>query len=128
MMDSIQVHCAIPVVAIMTDTLREELLGFEHNGLIEVERQLGMLENFTGGDEERFERQSHLLAQASELEARVNRLQNAPNGEKFVLRVVQGTTELKIGDRFVEKMNPEILVEDGVVRGLSYAHSAVPVS
>ncbi len=127
-MESIQVHCAIPVKAVMTDALREELLRFEHDGLIEVERQLGLLVSFTAGEEERFERQSHLLARAADLESRVNRLQNAPDGEKFLLRVVQGVTELKVGDRFVEKMNPEILVEDGVVQSISYAESAVPVS
>ena len=125
-MESFKIQSAIPVKAVMTDDLREELLSFEQAGLVEVQRQMSLLENFTASEEEIFDRQNHLLAQASEMEARVNRLQDTPNGEKFVLRVVQGITDLKVGDRFIEKINTEILLENGMVRSISCMEPETP--
>ena len=125
-MESFKIQSAIPVKAVMTDDLREELLSFEQAGLVEVQRQMSLLENFTASEEEIFDRQNHLLAQASEMEARVNRLQDTPNGEKFVLRVVQGITDLKVGDRFIEKINTEILLENGMVRSISCVEPETP--
>ena len=125
-MESFKIQSAIPVKAVMTDDLREELLSFEQAGLVEVQRQMSLLENFTASEEEIFDRQNHLLAQASEMEARVNRLQDTPNGEKFVLRVVQGITDLKVGDRFMEKINTEILLENGMVRSISCMEPETP--
>ena len=55
------------------------------------------------------------LVQQAEVETRIARVANAPLGEPFLLRVVQGAVELAVGDDFLEKMGTEVLLENGRV-------------
>ena len=119
-MQSVQIHCPIPVKALMTFELREELMATEQAVAEEVERQLATLHTFAAAQDQRdiFEMQRRLLTQQAEVETRLARLAEAPEGEPFVLRVVQGLVTINPGDNFLEKMSTEIFLENGVVTGI----------
>lgn len=115
MMESVSVQCPIPVKAIMTEQLRDELLTSEMANLDEIERQLEMLHQFSVAQDDVFERQRRLQIQQAEIEGRAARLREAPEGVEFLLRVVPAVVELRVGDNFLEKMSSEILLQDGIV-------------
>lgn len=114
-MDSVRIQCPIPIKAIMTEQLREELLLVEQANAQDIEHQLSLLQNFAATQDDVFERQRRLLVQQAEVETRIARVANAPLGEHFLLRVVQGVVDLAVGDNFLEKMGTEVLLENGVV-------------
>lgn len=112
------IHCAVPVKAVMTEELREELMAVEQATAGDLERQLSTLQTFAITQDDVFERQRRLLAQHAEVETRLARLSVAPLGEEFLLRVVQAVMPVGIGDNFLEKMATEILLENGVVAAI----------
>lgn len=118
-MESLMIQCPIPVKAIMTEELREELMAVEQAASAEMERQLATLQTFAITQDDVFERQRRLLAQHAEIETRLARLSTAPLGEEFLLRVVQASVEIRVGDNFLTRMGTEILLENGVVRSIS---------
>ncbi len=117
-MSTVQIQCPIPIKAIMTEQLREELLVAEATVAQDIEHQLSLLQNFAATQDDVFERQRRLLVQQAEVETRIARVANSPLGEPFLLRVVQGVVSLGIGDNFLEKMGTEILLENGVVTSI----------
>lgn len=127
-MQSVQIQCPIPVKALMTFELREELMAAEQAVAEEVERQLTTLHTFSAAQDQRdvFELQRRLLTQQAEVETRLARLAEAPEGEPFILRVVQGLITLSPGDNFLEKMSTEIVLENGVVSGIHPQVHALP--
>lgn len=114
-MSTVQIQCPIPIKAIMTEQLREELLVAEAMIAQDIEHQLSLLQNFSATQDDVFERQRRLLVQQAELDTRIARIASAPSGEPFLLRVVQGVVNLGVGDNFLEKMGTEVLLENGVV-------------
>ena len=125
MIESLKVQCPVPLKALMTEQLREELLSSETLNLGEVERQLEMLSQFAVTQEDVFERQRRLQVQLGEVEGRIARVREAPEGGEFLLRVVPALVELRVGDNFLEKMSTEILLENGVIVALSVATRTV---
>ncbi len=118
-MSTVQIQCPIPIKAIMTDQLREELLVAEAMIAQDIEHQLSLLQNFSATQDDVFERQRRLLVQQAEVDTRIARVEGAPLGEPFLLRVVPGVVNLGIGDNFLEKMGTEVLLESGVVISMS---------
>ena len=114
-MESVRIQCPVPIKAVMTERLREELLLVEQANSDDIEQQLALLQNFAVAQDDVFERQRRLLVQQAEVETRIARVANAPLGEPFLLRVVQGAVELAVGDDFLEKMGTEVLLENGRV-------------
>lgn len=114
-MDGLQVQVPVPVYAHMTDQLREELIMAEQQKLESLEAQLMAVQNYSKGDRSLHERQQQLMAQHEGCQIRANKIQEAPTGSKFLLRVLQATVAVAIGDNLVDKMHSEIILEDGVV-------------
>lgn len=117
-MEPLMIQCPIPVKAIMTEELKEELMAVEQAASAEMERQLATLQTFAVTQDDIFERQRRLLAQHAEIETRLARLNAAPLGEEFLLRVVQAVVPIGVGDNFLEKMGTEILLENGIVTAI----------
>lgn len=117
-MQTLHIQHPVAVKALLTEELREELLSVELSAAGAIAHQLSTLQAFAA-TEESFETQRRLLLQQSEVEHRVARLEAAPAGEPFTLRVVQALVPLNVGDNFLEKMAVEIILEDGVVVALT---------
>lgn len=116
-MQVLHIQHAVPVKALMTEELREELIAAELSAAGEISQQLTTLQSYAP-NEDSFEKQRRLLMQQSEIEQRLARLDSAPAGQPFVLRVVQALLPLNVGDNFLDKLATEIFLEDGVVVAL----------
>jgi hypothetical protein len=114
-MESLSIQVPIPVFARMTDKLRQELMAAEQEKLENFEAQLLTLQNYSRNEPGMLEQQQKLMAQHEACQLRANKIQEAPAGSKFMLRVLQGSLPLKVGDNLLETLHAEILLEDGVV-------------
>ena len=114
-MEGLNIQVPVPVFALMTDSLREELMTAEQQKLESFEAQLFALQNYSRNDRGAQERQQQLMAQHEACQLRANKIQDAPAGSKFLLRVLQGNIPLKVGDNLIDTLHSEIFLEDGIV-------------
>ena len=87
-MESLNIQVPIPVFALMTDKLREELMEAEQQKLESLEAQLIAVQNYSKNDRGLQERQQQLMAQHEACQIRANKIQEAAAGSKFLLRVL----------------------------------------
>ena len=95
-MESLSIQVPIPVFARMTDKLRQELMAAEQEKLENFEAQLLTLQNYSRNEPGMLEQQQKLMAQHEACQLRANKIQEAPAGSKFMLRVLQGSLPLKV--------------------------------
>lgn len=119
----------VMVKVIMTDDFRRQLIGEAQETMKRITDNLNAMEASTGtitkpGDEaekmhlEQWKmhlqvEKERLSRMKQELDWRIRELENVQNGAELPYRVLEGSTTVKVGDNFLEKMSQtEVVIKD----------------
>lgn len=112
--------------AVVTDYFKSEVLTELKNAIQGLENNMKQLEDYQKKDEMKGEDKKSLdveikklVAQKFVLEQRIQEVEKLKEGDYYVYNMVEGFSQLKVGDDIRKKMSPiEMMTKDFIVQSI----------